>query len=326
MRRLLFPLLIFVIVLPALAAAECAAPEAPGVRICSPTANSTVADVPAIDFNSTPAFGADITKFVVYDNNVKLYQGYPGQAGTSLTDGSIKNGLHKIVINAWDSQGNIFQSAVKFTVVGDGYPQCAVPSSPGINFCGPPAGAELGLNYSIYVAAKGNSNITAMKLYVDGKQQQSTFNGFYGNPSFSTIVEVPTQGDHKVTFNAWDSGGHVFTASRTLRSTYTRGYEDCPPKGTSSCLAGFDSSSMPEPNSYVENTFPITANVVNNTNQITIMKAWIDNVVVATSNGPTMSSTVNNAPNGTHILTLQAWEASGVTYRIQYNININVPH
>jgi hypothetical protein len=326
MRRLLFPLFAIFIVLPALAAADCAAPDTPGVRICSPTANSTVADVPALDFNSTPAFGADITKFVVYDNNVKLYQGYPGQTGTWLVDGSIKNGPHKIVINAWDSQGNIFKGQVNFTVIGDGYPQCAMPSSPGVNFCGPPSGAELGVNYSVYVAAKGSSKVTAMKMYVDGKQQESTFTDFYGNPSFSTIVTVPTQGNHKVTFNAWDSSGHVYSASRTIRSTYTRGYEDCPPKGSSSCLPGFDSVTMPGPSSYVENSFPITANILDNTSQVTSMKAWIDNTVVATSNGPTMSTTVNNAPNGTHILTLQAWEASGVSYRIQYNININVPH
>jgi hypothetical protein len=39
-----------------------------------------------------------------------------------------------------------------------------------------------------------------------------------------------------------------------------------------------------------------------------------------------MISPVENAPNETHILTLQAWDAEGVMYRIQYNININVPH
>ena len=326
MRRFLFALLLPFIVLPAIAAAECTAPDSPGVRICSPTANSTVANSPEIDFNSTPAFGAEIIKFAVYDNNVKLFQGSPGQTGASLIDGSIKNGLNKIVIIAWDSQGNLYRGAINFAVVGDGYPPCNVPSSPGINFCGPPAGAQLGLNYSVYVAAKGNSKITAMKMYVDGKQQQGAFTGFYGNPSFSTIAEVPTQGNHRVTFNAWDSGGHVFSSSRAIRSTYTRGYEDCPPNGYDPCLGGFQTSSGPEPNSYLEKTFPITASVVNNTSQIIGMKAWIDNTVVATSNGPTMSSTVENAPCGTHILTLQAWEASGVTYRIQYNINVNVPH
>lgn len=59
---------------------------------------------------------------------------------------------------------------------------------------------------------------------------------------------------------------------------------------------------------------------------ITTMKAYIDNPVVAPSNGPTMTSTVNNAPNGTHILTLQAWDTTGVIYQVQYNININVAH
>jgi hypothetical protein len=326
MRRLLFPLLLTFIVLPALAAAECTAPDTPGVRICSPTANATVADGVAIDFNSTPSFGAQISKYIVYDNNVKLYQGPPGETGTFLMDGSIKNGLNKIVINAWDTEGNLYQGRVNFTVVGDAFPPCAVPSSPGVNFCGPPAGAELGVRYSVYVAAKGNSKITAMKLYVDGKQQEGTFTDFYGDPSFSTPVLVSSQGDHKVTFNAWDSGGHVFSSSRTIRSTYTRGYEECAPKGNSQCLAGFDESSTPGPNSYVESSFPINASIINNTEQITNMKAWIDNTVVATSNGPTLMANIENAPSGTHILTLQAWEATGVTYRIQYNLNINVPH
>src|SRR6266567_8908421 len=103
MRHLLSLLLPFVLI-PAIATAECAAPTDPGVRICSPTANVTVADGVAIDFNSTPAFGTQISKYIVYDNNVKLYQGPPGETGTFLVDGSIKNGLNKIVINAWDTE------------------------------------------------------------------------------------------------------------------------------------------------------------------------------------------------------------------------------
>jgi hypothetical protein len=63
-----------------------------------------------------------------------------------------------------------------------------------------------------------------------------------------------------------------------------------------------------------------------NPNPITTIKAYIDNTVVAQSNGPTMSTTVQNAPSGTHIFTLQAWDTKGTLYRVQYNININVPH
>ena len=68
------------------------------------------------------------------------------------------------------------------------------------------------------------------------------------------------------------------------------------------------------------------ANILQNPIPITVMKAYVDNTIVAISNGPTTLSTVDGAPNGTHILTLQAWDTQGVMYRIQYNININVPH
>ena len=38
------------------------------------------------------------------------------------------------------------------------------------------------------------------------------------------------------------------------------------------------------------------------------------------------SLTINFVKDAVSILTLQAWDADGVMYRIQYNININVPH
>ncbi|HEU0049603.1 MAG TPA: hypothetical protein VFQ43_18595, partial [Nitrososphaera sp.] len=66
---LLFTILLSTI--PTVGFADCTAPSSPGVRICSPTPNATVAYSAAIDFNSTPAFGAEILKFVVYDNNRK---------------------------------------------------------------------------------------------------------------------------------------------------------------------------------------------------------------------------------------------------------------
>ena len=61
--------------------------------------------------------------------------------------------------------------------------------------------------------------------------------------------------------------------------------------------------------------------VVQNPNPITLMKAFVDNTIVATSNGPTMVSPAEDGPDCTHILTLQAWDTQGLMYRIQYNIN-----
>ena len=305
-------------------AAECSAPSSPGVRICSPTPNANVAYEPTVDFNSTPAFGAEILKFSVYDNNRKTFEGSPGQTGAALTDASIKNGKHTVVINAWDSSGKLYQASVSFNVVGLGYnTNCATPPSPGINFCAPPTtGVVLPTNYWISATARGQSRITNIRVYLDNKAQFT----FPNVPNLSTTLDTGTQGNHKVTFVAWDSRGNSYSSSKIIKSTYTYGFLDCPPKGNDPCKPGFDGSTIPQANAYVGNSFSIDVSIDQPPHQVTTMKAYIDNTVVATSNGPTMTSTVQNAPSGTHILTLQAWDTSGRLYRIQYNININVPH
>jgi hypothetical protein len=303
--------------------ADCAAPSKPGVRICAPSQNSTVVYIPALDFNSTPAFGAEIKVFKVYDNNAETVEGFPGQTGETIINAATQNGFHHVVINAWDTAGNLYQGSVSFTVIGDGYPPfCPAPSSPGVNFCEPPANAVLSVYYGVSATAKGNSSIAAMRLYVDNKVQGTQPN----SNQFSTAANTVTQGNHKVTFVAWDTGGHVFTSTRTLYSSYTYSLVNCPPKGNDPCSPGFDTSFSPAPDSFVGNSFSLKEQILYNPNPITETKVYLDNKVVATSSGPMLMATVNNAPSGTHIVTLQAWDTKGILYRCQYNININMPH
>ncbi len=302
--------------------ATCSAPSQPGVRICSPTPNSTVAYVPLIDFNSTPAFGAQITRYIVYDNSKKIVEGPQGEAGGSLQAAQVFNGVHHLTINAWDTQGNLYQAKEVFNVIGDGYPiPCAKPSSPGINFCAPTAGAILSVDPEFSATARGLSKITTIRLYVDGKSPVERVN----SPELTVGAPMGPQGDHTVAFVAWDSGGHVFKSTRVLHASYTYGFQDCLVP-SQPCGPGFDADSTPAPNDYVGKTFTINADVQMNPNAITTMKAYLDGKVVAVSHGPTMIAPVENAPDGTHILVLQAWDTQGVVYRVQYNININVPH
>ena len=44
-------------------------------------------------------------------------------------------------------------------------------------------------------------------------------------------ASVNAQGDHTVAIVAWDTAGHVFNSTRTIHSTYTYGFYDCPPEG-----------------------------------------------------------------------------------------------
>ena len=107
-------------------------------------------------------------KYSVYDNDRKISES-SGGTGATLGDGDGTNGSHRVVINAWDSSGKLYQASISFRVVGDGFPtSCPTPSSPGINFCVPLPGAVLGTNYPVVATAKGQSSIAAIRLYVDG--------------------------------------------------------------------------------------------------------------------------------------------------------------
>jgi hypothetical protein len=161
-----------------------------------------------------------------------------------------------------------------------------------------------------------------MRLYVDGKAQ----NTLTGQSLATFQAQTGTQGNHTVAIVAWDTTGHVFSATRTINSAFQWGWLDCPTKGTGPCTPGFDTTPTPLPSAYVDSTFDLKADVKSNPNPITAVRAYIDGKAVATSSGPTIMAKVENAPTGTHILTLQAWDTQGKIYRVQYNININVPH
>jgi hypothetical protein len=232
---------IFLLLLPAEMVADCAAPSNPGIRICSPTPNATLSYPPYIDFNFTPAFGAQIVKVIMYDNGKNFYENDSGGTGTTWGDGEATNGLHRVVIHAWENSGKIYESTVSFRVIGNGFPvSCPTPASPGINFCVPPPGAVLGTTYPVSAAAKGDSRITAIRLYVDGKEQLTQLN----QNKLSTNATVATQGNHTISFVAWIAKGMFSTlaasfvlltripgliARRRVRKFVRRGSTACTP-------------------------------------------------------------------------------------------------
>lgn len=319
------------------ALAECTPASSPGVRICSPTQNGTVVYgipvigaedfAPFIDFNSTPAPGARIVKVKAYDNNRKFFEGADFQTGATIGDDTLLNGFHNLAINAWDSNGNVYQGRVSFWIVGDGFPfSCPLPSAPGINFCGPPADAVLSRrDIKVAASATGQSERASdvpnpIRLYVDNKEWTTQT-----SRTLYTEAATSSQGDHKFTIVAWDLNGNTYVSNRTLTSAYSYDWQRCSPHGD--CLVpGIGISPRPGRNEYVGNSFTIQASVEGNPLPITAMRAYIGNTVVASSTGPTISMPVTNVPNGTQALTLQAWDTAGAVYRVRYSINVNVPH
>lgn len=299
--------------------AQCSAPSTPGVRICAPTPNSTVVYLPAIQVNSTPKSGS-IYKFIIYDNGKQTFEGEPYQSGVTLYDGALRNGFHNIVVNAWDTAGNLLQSKVSFTIVGYGYSLfCDAPAGPGINFCVPPANSLQQSGVPVSATAKGYSAITAIQVYVDGKLQTEQ----RGYNYLSTGVFPSAPGAHRITMVAYDSTGHRFAASKMVTTSYDS--YNCPPKGNGPCSPGFVVNS-PSSDEFVDGTFNLNAEVLNNPRPISAMKVYLDGTLIAQSGGPTVYQSVTTAARGTHVLTFQAWDTAGNLYRVQQNVNVGVAH
>lgn len=300
----------------AAAAAQCNNPASPGVIICTPTNGSTVVYENEISIRSTPSSGASITGFAVYDKGTLIYQSPTGASGTNLFDGALLNGTHDLVVTATDSAGNTYQATTSFTVTGQGYGPCAVPSSPGINFCNPPKGNEYGVGFSAGASAEGQGSITNIAFYLDGK--------FIGNARHNSYVEIAVQlaqqdTPYTLTVDATDSSGNTYTASKTVKASYTYGQYSC----SFVCPPGINVVA-PQSGAYVGNTFNLDMQIVGNSKPITKMKAFLDKTVVATADGPNLQQEVKDASNGTHILTVEGWDTDGTTYLIEENININV--
>jgi hypothetical protein len=303
--------------LTAAAWSQCNNPASPGVVICTPTTGSTVVYVPEISVRSTPAPGASIAGFSIYDGNTLLFKSSPGQAGDDIYDGSLYNGIHDIVVTAKDTAGNVYQAKTTFTVTGQGYPPCAIPTSPGINFCEPQPGNVYSTDVPVGAAAKGQSAIKSIAFYLEGTLEVSNQN----SPTLATAFLVAQQGvPYTVTVDATDASGNKYSVSKTVEADYTYGYSTCQYFG---CTAGV-TAVAPGNEVYVGNSFYIDMQIVDNPEPITEMKAYIDSTLVATSSTATLEQQVTGAPNGTHILTVEGWDTEGAEYFIQQNLNINV--
>src|ERR1043166_1781518 len=91
------------------ASAACPEPTSGPLAICQPSPNSTVYQVPHIEAVANPTSGS-ITTMKVYIDNKLIFQN--GGGSLSLFEGGVSNGVHHLVINAWDGLGHLGRAHV----------------------------------------------------------------------------------------------------------------------------------------------------------------------------------------------------------------------
>lgn len=290
------------------ARATCNPPASAGAVICYPSTNSTFTGAPKIEAAATGETGA-IHKMVLYVDNVKEYEvDNSNTMNAQVYTGPIDyNGYHHFVLNAWDLNGKLFQYSMYAMEIDGNVPVCAAPSS-GFNICSPTANSYQ--NFNMPVVISGASNITGYKVY---------FNGVY---SFSsTGRNLTAYSSIQVTAN-WNTMKVVASASNG--TTYTKSvqfklYYSAPACGRNGCGPGI---TIQSPGNYEDVTSPFVISAkTSGANPITTMKVYVDNTLVNTTYGSSVYLH-QKASQGTHLVTVQAWDTKGILYKLQETVNV----
>jgi hypothetical protein len=291
-------------------ALACTAPTQGGAVICFPSNSATVTYPMTVEGAASGANGLTITKMILYSNNNEVMSQSKGGEMVVYDPMDELNQSYHFVLNAWDSEGNLYQASTTVKQI-DGSYTCSTPAS-GINFCSPPNGSYVP-NEDVQFAATATSGVTSINGWLNGQLQAAES----GNQYYE-LFSTSTASNQWQTFTVTAYKGS--TAVATVTNKYKLYY---------GCL-GFNAGcsnpyiKIQAPANYADENSPFTvqAGVVGNTEPITTTEVYLDNTVVATSTGATIVATVT-ASAGTHLLTVQSWDTTGTLYKTQHTVNVN---
>src|SRR5258708_11897032 len=181
-----------------------------------------------------------------------------------------------------------------------------------MNFCSPPNGSYQP-NQDVYITAYASSGVTGMDGWLNGQLQANESGNKYQQIYATSTINNQWQ---TFTVTAYKGSQAVATVTNKYKLYY-------------GCL-GFNATcnapyiKIQAPANYADENSPFTvqAGAVGNTEPITTRKLYLDNTVVATSTGATIVATVT-ASAGTHFLTVQSWDTTGVLYKTQHTVKVN---
>jgi hypothetical protein len=289
----------------------CTAPSQGGAVICFPSNKAIVTYPMTIEGAAAGDNGLLITKMILYSNNKKVMEQDKGGEMVVYDPQDEFNQSYHFVLNAWDSDGNLYQASTYVTQIDGVYPTnaCTHPAE-GINFCSPPSGSYQP-NGFVQIVASASSGVTSINAWLNGHLQSDESGNQYVEYSTSTVNNAW----QTFTVKAYEGSQNVATATSKYKLYY-------------SCL-GFNSTcnepyiNIQQPGNYADENSPFTvqAQVQGNTEPITGTKVYLDNNVVATSTGATIVASVT-ASAGTHLLTVQSWDITGTLYKTQHTVNV----
>jgi hypothetical protein len=164
------------------------------VYVAAPTATSVVG--PTVHVAATASAPTAITAMKIYVDSVAQYSAVANSVDTTIT---MTAGTHNLTYQAWDTKGNVYKSSKSIKVV-----------PPGVTILAPTTSTVVGSPVRLAASAIAQKPISTMRIYVDGVSLYSA-----SAASVDTSLAM-TKGTHSVTFQAWDTAGTVYKASKSI--------------------------------------------------------------------------------------------------------------
>jgi acid phosphatase len=251
------------------------------VTITTPFRNSNVASpvhIKAITSNSVP-----VSAVQIYVDNVLRSQSHTGQIDTYVP---MSLGKHSLLVQSWDTAGDIHKSSISVTV-----------QSEAVVVDLPAPGATVGSPVAIAASAGGVTPVNTMQVYADNTLRYQVS----GNKVNTSLALA--NGKHNLVMQAWDrSGGTTKTAVSVTVA-----------KPSVTFLS-------PAPGSAIYPPFPVTASAQDPT-PIKTIQLYVDNLLTYETSGTGMQRSLS-LPVGQHNLVAQAWNVVGQAYKTGININV----
>jgi hypothetical protein len=179
---------------------------------------------------------------------------------------------------------------------------CSLPSTAGVNICGPANGTTANYPAEIIASARGNASITKMAVYVDNERVH------LGAGNQVDVVDSSIKsGSHRLTVRAWDTSGATYSAASNF-NVVSSATSTCKPgsPGVKFCSPGNGSF---QPMSDIL----VVAGATGNASKVTRLKIYWGSFLVADTTSSTVTVSAGDGP-GKQTMTAKAWDAAGHTY------------
>jgi hypothetical protein len=220
-----------------------------------------------------------------------------------------KPGTHNVVVQAWASDGKVFNKSVRITVSQVVASSCTTTFDPNVAVCGPGNLTESKGSVLLHASARSTANpVISLKAYANGVLKTASYDENAGE--MEAVIALP-RGLQNLNVVAKSSNGNEFHNETNVQVI----------SAATTCQAPFVSSLLPTPGDAPE-FMPAFAAADAAACSVTALNVYVDGkLFYAQTSQKLLEGRLTMQP-GLHNVVFQAWNSQGAISKKAININV----